>query len=339
MTDAGGESSLRLVSAVLPVRNEAHSIAASLRSLLTQQGLSVAEVIVADGMSDDGTRPIVEGIAEEDPRVRLIDNPAKITPAGLNAAIQETKGDVIVRCDGHSVLPAGYVARAVELMEDTGADVIGGLQAAEGTGLVQRAIAIAMSTPLGVGDARFHRGGPAGPTDTVYLGVFRRTSLERVGLFDESLVRNQDYELNYRIRQTGGTVYFHSDLRVAYEPRSSLGALWRQYHQYGAWKRAVLRRDPDALRWRQAVPPAFVLGLVASVIVAFTPLRRIGLIVPAAYLLAVIGTVAKEAGNRRDAAVLLLPLVLPVMHVAWGLGFLLGLVRAGEPRIPQLRKG
>lgn len=315
------------VSVVVPVRNEEATIEAALRSALDQDYPGPLEVVVADGMSEDDTRRIVADLAEQDERVRMVDNPSRTAPAGLNAAIREAVGEVIVRCDGHAVLPSHYVRRAVELLEKIGADNVGGIQAAEGETILQRAIALAMTTPFGVGDARFHYGGSPGPADTVYLGVYRREALERVGGFDEELTRSQDSELNYRIRATGGTVYFHPDLRVVYRPRRTLGALWRQYFRSGAWKRRVLLGTPGSLRWRQLVPPLLVLGLAGSLLIVPSRWWRWSLVVPALYLAEILFASVWTTLRRRDPAGLLLPLVLPTMHLGWGLGFLLGRTR------------
>ena len=191
-------------------------------------------------------------------------------------------------------------------------------------------MAVAQSHPLGVGDARYRTGGDPGEVDTVYLGVFRREALERVGGFDETLVRNQDYELNWRIRQAGGTVFFHPDLRVRYLPRDRLGRLWRQYFGYGTWKREVLRRHPGSARWRQLVAPALLVGLAVSALLAVTPAWPLALPVPGLYAGALIGAALTTAIRRRDAAALLLPIVLPTMHLAWATGLLFGRARVPE---------
>lgn len=324
------------VSVVIPVRNEVDAIGSAVASALDQSEVASLEVVVADGASNDGTRALVSALAHDDSRVRLINNPAGTTPAGLNAAIAGSRGDVIVRCDAHSDLPKHYVQFALEALDESGADVVGGRQNAVGRRLLQRAIAIAMTTPLGVGDARFHIGGPAGPVDTVYLGVFRRSALERVGLFDESLERNQDYELNHRIRQSGGTVFFDPRLSVDYSPRASLGALARQYHQYGKWKRLVLARSPESLRWRQLAAPLLVVGLVISLILLGFGQRLAAAIVPGAYLLGIAGTTIFEAMRRRDIAALALPVVLPTMHLSWALGFMASDIDDPGPKIPRL---
>jgi len=321
---------------VIPVRNEAEAIGAAIRSALGQNDAPPLEVIVADGASEDGTRTVVSEMAHEDHRLRLIANPDGSTPTGLNAAIKAARADVIVRCDAHSRLPNDYVARALELLEETGADVVGGTQRAVGHGFWQRAVAIAMTTPAGVGDARFHTGGRPGMVDTVYLGVFRRRALERVGLFDESLQRNQDYELNYRIRSGGGGVYFHPDLAVDYTPRANLRDLARQYREYGAWKRIVLQRFPQSLRWRQLAPPLLVVGLLASVVPLVLGRPLIASLIPGAYGALLGATTLFELVTRRTSAAFGLPVVLPTMHLSWAFGFMSADRADSGPAIPQL---
>lgn len=308
------------VSVVIPVRNEAESVVRAVDSALHQEYPGSLEVIVADGASTDGTRVAVDALADRDDRVSVVTNTAATTPSGLNAAIAVSRGDVIVRCDAHSVLPPTYVRTAVEILADTGADNVGGIQAAVGTTPVQRAIATAMSIPLGVGDARFHYGGAAGPADTVYLGVFRKQVFEEHGLFDEGLLRNQDYELNCRIRKSGGLVYFDPRLAVEYRPRSSFRSLWHQYWQYGVWKRRVLAKHPRSLRPRQLAPPLAVLGLAASIVGGLK--NPSFLIVPLLYVAALLGAAAWLVVRRRDPALLLVAPSLAVMHLAWGMGFI-----------------
>jgi succinoglycan biosynthesis protein ExoA len=312
------------VSIVIPVRNEAGTIERSLRSALDQTYAGDLQIVVADGDSDDETADIVRGIADEDDRVEMVSNPDRLTAPGLNHGIRASRGAVIVRCDAHAELPPGYVQQAVTTLLETGAANVGGVQAAEGDTFFSRAVALAMTSRLGVGDARFHLGGAAGPVDTVYLGVFDRNAIESVGLFDESLVRNQDYELNYRLRQTGHTIWFDPELQVRYRPRGSLAALWRQYFDYGRWKRAMLRANPSAVRWRQLVPPLFVLGLVVSIVLLVAGQTTAGLVVPILYGAALITGTLWAIVCRRSVAGILLPIVLPAMHIGWGVGYLIG---------------
>jgi succinoglycan biosynthesis protein ExoA len=315
------------VSCVIPVRNERRAIAAAVLSCLGQRYEGALEVVVADAMSTDGTRQVVEELAAADPRVRLVDNPGRVTPAGLNAAIAGSSGEVVVRCDAHAVLPPGYVAAAVATLEMTGAVNVGGVQHAVGDHFTGRAIALAMTSPIGVGDARFHYGGEAGPVDTVYLGVFRRAALDQVGGFDEGLVRNQDYELNYRLRQAGGTVWFDPDLKVDYRPRASLGSLWRQYFDYGKGKRVMLRLHPRSLRWRQLAPPALVVGLAGSAVAWVAGAGWIAALVPVAYVLAVAAGAVVTLARGGGGAALLMPAAVVTMHLGWGCGFLTESVR------------
>jgi hypothetical protein len=223
---------------------------------------------------------------------------------------------------------------AVETLITTGADNVGGVQQAIGTSATGRAVAAAMTSRFGVGDARFHYGGEAGPADTVYLGVFRRSALERVGGFDESLIRNQDYELNWRLRASGGTVFFDPRLVVAYTPRQSFARLAEQYYEYGRWKREVIRRDPRSIKARQLAAPATVVLVTAG-------LARGGraLLLPAAY---VTGCIAATAGQYRaglrGGALPRLPIAFVTMHFCWGFGFLNPLAVKTEPslnHVPQ----
>lgn len=310
------------MSVVIPVRNEAAFIEATVASILNQDYPGPIEVVIADGMSTDGTRETLDEISAADDRVRYVDSPTGRTPNGLNLAIAASHGAIIVRCDGHAELPKDYVRTAVAVIRETGAVNVGGIQHAVGTDWMQRAVAYAMSSRIGVGDARFHFGGEAGPVDTVYLGVFQREPLVAAGLFDEALTRNQDYELNIRLRENGGVVWFDPRLRVVYRPRRSLRTLARQYFQYGTWKRRVIRMHPESTRMRQLVPPLFVIALLASAVLALTPWWALGVLVPALYLtMLVVGTVGVLI-KTRDTAALGFPVAVATMHLSWGVGFL-----------------
>ena len=313
----------------MAVRNEAAHLEATLRAVLDQDYEGPLEVVVADGRSTDGTLAILQGRASEDSRLKVVDNPEIGVGAGLNRAIGAAGGQVLVRCDGHAEPAPDYVRMAVGLLEETGAANVGGRQDAVGTTGLQRAIAIAMNSPAAAGTARFRHSSVAGPADTVYLGVFDRQALESVGGFDPTLVRNQDFELNHRLRRSGNLVWFDPRLAVTYRPRSSFRALWGQYLDYGRWKRVMLARNPGALAPRQLAPPVLVTGLIASAIGA-----AIGVpfwwIPPAAYGMLIAANTLWETIRRRDRAALLLPAVMPAMHLAWGIGFLF--VPAGRRR-------
>ncbi|HEX8496324.1 MAG TPA: glycosyltransferase family 2 protein [Actinomycetales bacterium] len=313
------------VSVVMPVLNERRHLREAVSRVLEQDLDGDLEVVLALGPSTDGTDEVAAELAAADRRVRLVTNPSGRTPNGLNAAVAASSHPVIARVDGHAVLPPDYLRTAVALLEVTGADNVGGVMDAQGVSDVERAVAAAMRSRLGVGSARFHTGGEAGPAETVYLGVFRREALTRVGGYDEHFARAQDWELNHRIRSTGGTVWFTPDLRVTYRPRADLGALARQYFQYGRWRRAVARRHPGTMSLRYLAPPALVTVLAGSLLAARA--RPVTLLVPAGYVGALVaGSLTIEPGLPPRARALL-PAVLGVMHVSWGVGFLTSRVR------------
>jgi hypothetical protein len=237
----------------------------------------------------------------------------------LNAALRNTSHDIIVRIDGHSEIQKDYIRKAVETLDATGAVNVGGLMAAEGKTLFQTAVARAMSSPIGVGSARFHIGGSAGPTDTVYLGVFRRSALEAIGGYDESFIRAQDWEMNHRLRMNGGVIWFNPELKVIYRPRNTIKTLARQYFEYGRWRRAVSRRHKGTINFRYLAPPLNLLINLASVLLG-TLLNPLFLIPSASYLLVI--TLASMRVGKKVKEKLLLPIVLIVMHFSWGFGFI-----------------
>src|SRR3954470_1696408 len=269
------------VSVVMPVLNEERHLRTAVRHVLEQGYPGELELVLALGPSRDRTDAIAASLVLADPRVRTVPNPSGKTPAGLNAAIAAARHDIVVRVDGHGMLGPDYVKTAVELLESTGADNVGGVMAAEGETAFEQAVARAMTSWLGVGGARFHTGGEAGPADTVYLGVFRREVLERLGGYDESFLRAQDWELNHRIRSAGGLVWFSPELSVTYRPRSTLLALGRQYFHYGRWRRVVMRQHPGTANPRYLAPPAMVIVCVAGL--AAAPLTPWALLLPAGY--------------------------------------------------------
>jgi len=309
------------VSVVIPVLNEARHLRAAIDAVLAQDYLGALDICLALGPSTDGTEVVADSIVQAHPNISVIPNPSGRTPTGLNAAIRATQGQVVVRVDGHSILPRGYVSRAVETLRRTGAANVGGVQRAVGNSPFEQAVALAMSSPFGMGGAKFHIGGSEGPVDTVYLGVFDRSSIEEVGLFDESLTRNQDYELNVRLRKAGKIVWFDPELAVDYTPRSSFGSLARQFYEYGAWKRHVLRMHPSSIRPRQAVPPIALIAIVGATVLGLFNKWLLG--IPSAYLLAVL-LASILAGQSKTSRVLLLCRIFPTIHMAWATGFLLG---------------
>jgi succinoglycan biosynthesis protein ExoA len=330
------------VSYVMPVLNEVTEVRAAVGSLLDQDYTGPFEVILALGPSIDGTNELVAEMSAADPRIRAIDNPVGSTPAGLNVAIRASVHPVVIRVDAHSVLPTDYTRIAVHTLLESGADNVGGIMRAEGRTPFERAVALAYGSRVGLGGTPHHVGGTAGPAETAYLGVFRRERLFDVGLFDEGIKRGQDWELNRRLRQTGGTVWFTPELVVTYRPRPSLKRLVRQFVATGLWRGELARRFPANNGLRYFVPPAMVaamaLGIVAGLVgivgaALGTPLAwaMLGFVVPVVYLLfVVLGSIAVARRSGLPTLLWLL-VVLPCIHVGWGLGFIIGfLTRTSE---------
>ena len=257
-----------LVSVILPIRNESAYIERGMNAILSQDYLGEMEILVADGMSTDDTRRIVHELSALHPRfnVQILDNPRKIVPTGLNLALQRAKGEIILRVDGHTVIAPEYVSQCVSALHTSGADNVGGRMNAVGSNLFGQAVALATSSPFGIGGGRFHYSDNEEWVDTVYMGAWPRRVFERLGLFDEELVRDQDDEFNYRLRASGGRILLSPKIKSEYTVRSSPSALWRQYFQYGFWKVRVLQKHPRQMSLRQFVPPAFVFALLLSLL-------------------------------------------------------------------------
>ncbi|HVV77777.1 MAG TPA: glycosyltransferase family 2 protein [Mycobacteriales bacterium] len=309
------------VSVVMPVLNEERHLRAAVASVLDQDYPGELELVLALGPSRDKTDQVAAALQAADARVHTVPSPTGRTPNGLNLAIGESRHPIIARVDGHSLLPPGYLRRAVELLDETGADNVGGLMSARGVTDFEQSVAHAMTSKIGVGNAPFHVGGTEGPADTVYLGVFRRTALERVGGYDETFARAQDWEMNFRIRESGGLVWFSPTLSVSYRPRSSLRLLAKQYFHYGRWRRHVARTHRGSVNLRYLAPPTALLGVIAGIVVS-TFVSLWGLTLPLGYLaLVAVGAVAIGRGLPLKAK-LLEPVVLVTMHMSWATGFL-----------------
>ncbi|MGI5486056.1 glycosyltransferase family 2 protein [Microtetraspora malaysiensis] len=318
------------ISVIMPVLNEERHLAEAVRQVLAQQYEGPIEVVLSIGPSHDRTQEVADAIAAADPRVVVVPNPTGRTPNALNAAIAASRNPIIARVDGHAMLPPDYLATAVETLEQTGADNVGGIMAAEGVSPFEQAVACAMTSKIGVGNARFHTGGQAGPADTVYLGVFRREALERVGGYDEHFQRAQDWEMNHRIRETGGLVYFQPRMRVSYRPRPNVRALAKQYFHYGRWRRVVSRTHQGTINLRYLAPPAAVLAMALGLVVS--PFFWPGVLIPGAYIAAILAGSALTGRELSAAALLRLPLVYATMHLSWGTGFLTSPPGLSKPR-------
>jgi succinoglycan biosynthesis protein ExoA len=316
------------VSVVMAILDEEAHLEEAVRRVFAQDYPGDFEVVLALGPSKDRTSAIAESLAADEPRLRLVHNPTGATPAGLNAAIGAASGQVVVRVDGHGLLSDGYITTAVRLLDDTDADNVGGLMAAEGKSPFELAVARAMTSRIGIGGQSFHVGGGAGAVDSVYLGVFRRETLTAMGGYDETFRRAQDWELNYRIREEGGTVWFSPELRVAYRPRSSWPSLARQFYQTGQWRRVVARLHPGTADTRYLAPPVTLVAIAAGTacgLVGVVTARRwllAGFVLPAGYLGGVLAGSAVVSRGLPPRARAWLPVVVATMHLWWGAGFL-----------------
>ncbi|WP_204038898.1 glycosyltransferase family 2 protein [Acrocarpospora phusangensis] len=318
------------VSVIMPVLNEERHLREAVQQVLDQDYDGAIEVVLAVGPSRDRTQEVADSIAAADPRVTVVANPTGRTPNALNAAIEASRNEIVARVDGHAMLPKDYLRTAVDTLRQTGADNVGGIMAAEGVTAFEQAVARAMTSKIGVGNAAFHVGGEGGPADTVYLGVFRREALERVGGYDEHFQRAQDWEMNHRIRETGGLVWFQPKMRVSYRPRPNARALAKQYFHYGRWRRVVARTHQGTINLRYLAPPAAVLGIVFGL--ALTPFLWPAVLVPGLYLAAILAATPLTGRGLSGAALVRLPLVYVTMHLSWGAGFLTSPSRLSKPR-------
>lgn len=325
------------VSVVMPVLNEERHLTQAVSAVLDQDFDGSIEVILALGPSVDRTDEVAAELVAGDSRIHTVPNPSGRTPTALNAALAVASAPIIVRVDGHCELPRDYISTAVETLIRTGADNVGGVMAAQGTTDFERAVAVAMTSKLGVGGAAFHVGGEEGEAQTVYLGVFRADALERVGGYDEAFDRAQDWEMNHRIRATGGKIWFNPNMRVSYRPRPTLKDLAKQYFQYGTWRREVMRRHPETVQARYLAPPVAVAamgvgsvtGLAASAGLA-PNWMKVGWLAPAGYAVAVVAGGIAISRNSDLAVKRRVPAVLATMHICWGVGFLTSRRQVGD---------
>lgn len=331
MSDRSPTSGVPFVSVIMPVRNEGPYIEGSLRAVL-EQGWPTErlEVLIVDGASDDGTADRARRTAAEFPHyyVRLLDNPERITPISLNAAIREARGDLIIRVDGHCEIGPGYLQRCCEVLLSTAFENVGGSCRTEGETATARAIAAAQSSPFGVGNVAFRVGkATAGPVDTVPFGAWPRRVFHEFGLFDEELVRNQDDEHNFRIIQGGGTVWYDPQIRSRYFSRATFATLARQYFQYGSYKVRVMQKRGGVASARHLVPGGFVAGVAASLVIAIAT-RRARWLLPVLTPYAALSAGAALKTSREQACDPGRTFVTFVLlHTAYGVGFWHGLWR------------
>jgi glycosyltransferase involved in cell wall biosynthesis len=319
-----------LVSIIIPCFNEEKTIRLLLKAIHEQTFPNdQMEVIIADGISEDNTRSEIAAFCQEHPDliVRVIDNHDRHIPAALNRAIEASNGEFIIRMDAHSVPSVDYVERCLHALQAELGTNVGGvwdIQPQVNT-WIAKSIALAASHPMGVGGARYRYTSEAGEVDTVPFGAFRRETLERVGKFDETLLSNEDYELNARIRQSGGRIWLDPQIRTVYYARPNLSALSKQYWRYGFWKQKMLKRYPETLRWRQALPPVFVLSLIVLFVwMLIAPIGRYFFVAEVTfYLFVLLLGAIPGALKKMDWKYLFgIPLAIMTMHIYWGAGFL-----------------
>jgi glycosyltransferase involved in cell wall biosynthesis len=326
------------VSVIVPCYNEQSTIRQLLEALRSQTFPSAQmEVVIADGMSTDRTRDAIAAFQNDFPdlQVCLVDNVLRNIPSGLNRAIEASSGQIIVRLDGHAKPYPDYVENCVKAHQAGRGDNVGGVwEIRPGARTwIARSIAVAASHPLGVGDAMYRLAASASEVDTVPFGSYRRTLIEKIGLYNESLLTNEDYEFNTRIRKANGRVWLDPSIRSIYFARSTLGELIRQYWRYGYWKWRMLRRFPDTIRWRQALPPLFVLSIFGLLLISiFLPLALRVLFAELILYFSVLFLAGIHAAikQRKSFMLLGLPLTISAMHIAWGSGFLWSMLASSK---------
>ena len=308
------------VAVVIPAKNAEKTLEKAFVSVLNQKTEEQIEVCIAVAPSEDSTLDVAKRIEIDNENVTLVENPSGKTPAGLNLAIKNTQAPVIVRLDAHAELEEEYISTALETLKKTGAANVGGKQNPVGATPFEKAVGIAISSRFGAGDARFRTGGDEGEVDTVYLGVFDRNSIENVGLFDESHIRNQDAELNWRLRETGKKIWFQPELIASYKPRSTLKELAKQYYDYGKWRRHVVSIHPRSIKLRQLIPPLNALVFLLGIIFGFFWVPSLSF--PALYIAGIFFVTTVKSKTVTDFIYLLI--IFPTIHFSWTAGFLRG---------------
>ena len=308
------------IAVVIPAYEAEKTLRSAVHSVLEQEIEVPIEICIAVAPSKDGTFELAKEIESENDNIKVLENHTGLTPVGLNMAIRATSSTIIVRLDAHAEFEDGYFYKAVEALESTKSANVGGMQKPSGETAFEKAVGIATSSRFGAGDARFRIGGKAGPVDTVYLGVFERKALESVGLYDETLVRNQDAELNWRLRESGRQVWFQPELVTRYKPRSDLKSLARQYFGYGQWRRHVIKMHPKSLRLRQIISPLTIIFISVALITGI--FWSSAFLIPVVYVTGVFSASINTSKNLQNFIYLLA--IFPTIHFCWGAGFLCG---------------
>ncbi len=334
----------------MPVLNESRYLERAVDTVLQQDVPGPMELVLALGPSSDGTTQLAQRLAERDERITLVDNPGADIPLGLNLAIRASSAPTIVRVDAHSELSSGYTMRALEALAETRAANVGGVMRADGRTPFQRAVARAYNSPIGLGGGAYHGGTQAAEAESAYLGVMRRDVLEEVGLFDESIRRGEDWELNLRIRAAGYRVWFDPSLSVTYWPRESWARLARQFRATGAWRGELVRRFGRRNSLRFFAPPALVVLLALAIVIGVLQVTHVltgwwsvaasVVYLPLiAYALLVVAVAIGPGGGTGWRDKLWTVAVIPTMHLSWGFGFLVGVLRGAHDTVDTSRLG
>jgi succinoglycan biosynthesis protein ExoA len=323
------------ISVVMPVLNEEAHLRDAVQSVLDQKYPGELELILALGPSTDKTNEIAQSLAQQDSRVRLVNNPTGLTTVGLNEAIRQSKHDIVIRIDAHSEPASGYLKRGVEILNEQGADLLGGIMDAKGKSSFQKAVAWAYTSRFGIGGANFHIGGSAGEAESAYLGIFRKSTLTKVGGYDESIIRGEDWELAQRIKAAGGLVWFSPELRVIYWPRATAQNLAKQFLSTGIWRGDLTRRNVSNASIRYWIPPVYVVISFTGVVLLLLSFQ-LGILPTAIYLLGVafLAASAKNLSLKSRIAILM---ALPIMHYSWGMGFWRGFFIGAKGKLDRSR--
>jgi len=325
------DESFPFVSVIMPIRNEAVYIERAIRSILHQDyPVQKMEILVVDGMSDDGTRQIVEKLSQKDHRIKMLDNPRRIVPTALNIGLAAAQGDLFIRVDGHAEIARDFVRESIKcLCEHPEAWIVGGYIETVANNYIGHVIASAMRSPIGVGNSRFRLGNYEGWVDTLAFGTHHKWVVDKIGYFDEELVRNQDDEFNLRIILAGGKIWMSKSIKSKYFSRGSLRKLWRQYFQYGFWRIRTLQKHKRPATLRQLVPLLFVLSLLLWGLAGLL-WRPFWILLEIEAAIYVIGLFAGAAVLGRKSGwqyAPLAPVVFAILHFGYGLGSLWGVIR------------
>ena len=318
-----------MISVIVPIRNEKQFIRATLDSILQQSVNGPTEILIAEGMSTDGTREIIKEYQSKNPSILLVDNPEKIVPTGFNRALSIAKGNVIIRIDGHAIINSNYINQCIKVLEKTGADCVGGPILNSSNGITGKSIDIAQSSKFGVGGVRFREKIKKGEyVDTLAFGAYKRNVFKKLGGYDEELIRNQDDEFNFRLIQSGGRIWLDPSIQSFYYPRTSLSKLFNQYFQYGFFKVRVIQKRKGLASFRHAIPLIFILSLFGAFFYYLIYKVEIPfLLISSSYIslsiLASLNQFIRNLNNWKSA--LILPIVSSTMHFAYGFGSILGL--------------